>query len=174
MIRLSEIFLVDADGTKLGPTPTSKALAMAQAQDLDLVEVAANVRPPVCRIMDFGQFLFEQKKKAKAQKKSAKATEQKGMRFGIRISNHDLQVKIRAARKFLAKGHPIKATLQFRGREITHQDLGYKKMEEFAKELAHIAKIDQSPKKMGRQIIMTLNPLPKAQQKPYKEEEDDE
>jgi len=165
MIRLPEIFLIDSDGTKLGVTRTDKARDMAQKQGLDLVEVAANSRPPVCRIMDFGQFLFDQKKKAKAQKKAGKSNEQKGVRFGIRISEHDLLVKVRASRKFLIKGHPLKVVLQFRGREITHADLGFTKMKEFAKHLEEVAKIDQFPKKQGRQIFMTMTPLPKSQQK---------
>lgn len=160
-IRLPEVFLVDEKGEKIGKIFTKDARVMAAERELDLVEVAPDARPPVCRLMDFGTYLFEQKKKEKANKKAKKAAEVKGIRFGIRISQHDFEVKLRAAKKFLEKGHPIKATLQFRGREIVHDELGYKKMEEFAEALTHFAKIDQKPKKQGRQIIMMLMPQKK-------------
>ncbi len=157
-IRLPEVFLVDDTGEKIGKISTDKALALAEKKELDLVEVAPNVRPPVCRLMDFGIFLFEQKKKDKAQKKAKKTTEVKGVRFGIRISPHDLEVKLRSARKFLEKGHFVKATLQFRGREIVHGELGFKKMNEFKEALVDVSRVDQEPKKQGRQIVMLLAP----------------
>lgn len=161
-IRIPKVFLVDENGEKVGIVATEKALQMAQSRNLDLVEVADKARPPVCRLMDFGTFLFEQKKKEKAQKKQQKAAEMKGVRFGIRISAHDFEVKLKASKKFLEKGHPIKATLQFRGREIVHDDLGFKKMDEFANALADYAKVDQPPKKSGRQITMILTPVKKS------------
>lgn len=156
-IRISEVFLVDENGEKRGVVSTARAREVALQKDLDLVEVAPNARPPVCRIMDFGTFLYEQRKREKSQKK-AKKTEMKGVRFGIRISEHDLDTKVRATKKFLEKGHPIKATLQFRGREIAHEDLGFEKMREFAAFLEGWAKIEQAPKKQGRQIVMMLSP----------------
>lgn len=170
-IRIPEVFLVDDQGEKIGKIPTQRALSMAREKDLDLVEVAPNAQPPVCRIMDFGSFLFEQKKKEKAQKKTQKAAEMKGVRFGIRISEHDLGVKVKAAKKFLEKNHPIKATLQFKGREIVHGELGFEKMKEFAAALEDVGQIDQPPKKQGRQIGMTLIPLRGGAKK---KKEDDE
>lgn len=161
-IRVHEVFLVEEDGEKIGVVSTEKALRRAEEKGLDLVEVADKARPPVCRLMNFGTFLFEQKKKEKAAKKQKKAAEVKGVRFGIRISQHDFDVKLKAAKKFLEKGHPIKATLQFRGREIVHGELGFKKMEEFAEALVEFAKVDQPPKKSGRQINMMLAPIKKA------------
>ena len=157
-IRLPEIFLINENGDKIGKISTSRAREMAQKVGLDLVEIAPTQRPPVCKILDFGNFVFEQKKKVKEQKKNSKKAEIKGVRFGIRISDHDFDVKIRAAEKFLKKGHPIKVTLIFRGREIVHSDLGFEKVIKFAESLAEISKIDQNPKKMGRQIIMILIP----------------
>jgi translation initiation factor IF-3 len=171
-IRLPEIFLVDEKGEKIGNISTEKAKTLAKQRDLDLVEVSPNVRPPVCRLMDFGTFLFEQKKKDKLQRKAKKSAETKGVRFGIRISQHDFDVKLRAARKFLEKGHPIKATLQFRGREIVHDELGFKKMTEFKDALADISRIDQEPKRQGRQINMMLMPQKTSGKK--RQEEDDE
>lgn len=157
-IRVPEVFLVDETGEKIGKVPLERALALAAEKDLDLVEVAANVRPPVCRLMDFGTFLFEQKKKDKAQYKAKKAAQVKGIRFGIRISTHDFEVKVRTAQKFLEKGHPVKAVLQFRGREIVHDDLGYQKMKEFTEALSGVSRVDQEPKKQGKQIFMLLMP----------------
>lgn len=161
-IRVPEVFLVDDAGEKVGRVATERARSMADQKDLDLVEVAPNANPPVCRLMDFGTFLFEQKKKEKAQRKSQKAAEMKGVRFGIRISQHDFDVKVKAATKFLEKGHPVKATLQFRGREIVHDELGVQKMQEFEKALEEVCHVDQPAKKQGRQIIMTLAPKKKA------------
>ena len=152
---------MDDKGEKIGRIPFQKALQKAQERSLDLVEVGPNQKPPVCRIMDFGNFLFDQKKKEKEQKRKSKSIEMKGVRFGIRISDHDLQTKVRATRKFLEKGNPIKANLQFRGREIVHAELGFEKMKEFAALLDDISRIDQAPKKQGRQIIMTLLPQKK-------------
>lgn len=160
-IHFPEVFLVDETGEKIGVISTKKALQMAEEKELDLVEVADKARPPVCRLMNFGTFLFEQKKKEKAQRKQKKAAELKGIRFGIRISPHDFGVKLKAASKFLEKGHPVKATLQFKGREIVHGELGFKKMEEFAEKLKEFGKVDQAPKKSGRQINMMLIPQKK-------------
>jgi len=148
---------VDEKGEKRGVVSTARAREMALQKDLDLVEVAPNAKPPVCRIMDFGTFLYEQRKREKSQKK-AKKTEIKGIRFGIRISEHDLDTKVRATKKFLEKGHPIKATLQFRGREIAHEELGFEKIREFAAFLEGWAKLEQPAKKQGRQIVMMLAP----------------
>ncbi len=171
-INVTEVFLVDENGEKIGKTPTEKALAMAEKKELDLVEVAANARPPVCRLMDFGNFLFEQKKKDKAQRKAGKAIAMKGVRFGIRISAHDFEVKLKSARKFLEKGHPVRALLLFRGREIVHEELGHQKMKEFAAALEDIAKVEQTAKKQGRQITMLLAPQKNPSKK--KTDEDDE
>lgn len=170
-IRLPEVFLVDDTGEKIGNISTEKAKILATKKGLDLVEVSPNMRPPVCRMMDFGTFLFEQKKKDKLQRKSKKAVETKGIRFGIRISQHDFEVKARAARKFLEKGHPVKATLQFRGREIVHDELGFAKMTEFKDVLADISRVDQTPRKQGRQITMMLVPQKNTVKKQAKSDE---
>ncbi len=170
-INVPEVFLVDENGEKIGKTPLQKALALAEQKSLDLVEVAAGAKPPVCRLMDFGNFLFEQKKKDKAQRKAGKTVQMKGIRFGIRISAHDFDVKLKTTRKFLEKGHPVKAVLLFRGREIVHEELGYEKMKKFAAELSDVSKIDQSPKKQGRQITMMLTPQKNG---PKKKDDDDE
>lgn len=158
----------------MGVVPTEKALSLARERELDLVEVAPNARPPVCRLLDFGSFLFEQKKREKMQRKVGKAAEMKGIRFGIRISPHDFGVKVNAARRFLEKGHPVKATLQFRGREITHDEFGVRKLEEFRDVLVDIARVDQEPKRQGKQIIMTLLPEKNPKKKPSSSEEDTE
>lgn len=158
----------------MGVLPTEKALSLARERGFDLVEVAPDARPPVCRLLDFGSFLFEQKKREKMQRKASKMAEMKGIRFGIRISPHDFGVKVSAARRFLEKGHAVKATLQFRGREITHDELGVKKLEEFRDTLSDIARVDQEPKRQGKQIIMTLFPEKNPRKKSSSMEEDSE
>lgn len=137
---------------------TRDALRMAEQQGLDLVEVSAKARPPICRIMDYGSFAYEQKKKDKENKKKQKTAEPKGIRLGIRISEHDFDTKVKAAQKFLHKGHPVKVTLQFRGREVVHESLGYEKMETFTKQLEEEAIVEAKPRKQGRQIHMFLRP----------------
>ncbi len=171
-IRVPEVFLVDEKGDKVGKTPIEKALALAEQKELDLVEVAANANPPVCRLMDFGNFIFEQKKKDKAQRKAGKTVQMKGVRFGIRISQHDFEVKLNSTRRFLEKGHPVKATLLFRGREIVHEELGFEKMKQFADALTDVSKVDQTPKKQGRQITMLLTPQKNPGKKPRNEDEE--
>lgn len=157
-IRLPRIFLVGENGEQLGEMPTYQALQMAESAGLDLVEISAKAHPPVCRIMDYGSFAYEQKKKEKESKKKQKAAEPKGIRLGIRISEHDFETKARSAQKFLAKGHPVKVTLQFRGREVVHENLGFDKMQAFQEFLAADAVIEAPPKKQGKQIHMFLRP----------------
>lgn len=144
---------------KLGEMPLEKALERASEKGLDLVEVAPLAKPPVCKIMDFGNHLYNLKKKEKKQKKSAKQTETKTIRLSIRTESHDLEVKARKARKFLESRHPLKVVLIFRGRELAHKDLAIEKMKTFQAMLEDVCTIEQMPKKQGYQMIMILNPL---------------
>ena len=138
--------------------PTSEALEYAQKQELDLVEVAPLSKPPVCKVMDYGNYLYNLKKKTKNSKKVRK-TETKTIRLSIRTDTHDLEIKAKQARKFLEGRNLIKVALIFKGREITHIDLGEQKMKDFFALLEDIAIIEQAPKKTGFQMIMILNPL---------------
>lgn len=149
--------LIDGE-EKVGVVPIAKALELAAAKELDLVEVAPLERPPVCKIMDYGTYLYSLKKKSKNQKK-VKKTETKTIRLSIRTDTHDLEVKANQARKFLEGRNTIKVVVIFKGREITHQDLGIEKMKKFYEMLQDIAAIEQEPKKQGYQMVMMLIPL---------------
>lgn len=138
--------------------PTEEALELAQKKELDLVEVAPLANPPVCKLMDYGNYLYSLKKKTKKQKK-VKKTETKTIRLSIRTDKHDLEVKANQARRFLEGRNLIKVVLIFRGREVTHQDLAITKMNEFYKLIEDISTIEQEPKRQGYQMVMILNPL---------------
>lgn len=137
---------------------TQEALKRAEEKELDLVEVAPLSEPPVCKIMDFGNYLYSLKKKDRKQKKKAKKTETKTIRLSIRTEQHDLDVKAKKARKFLEDRNLVKVVVIFRGREISHQDLARAKMQEFYELIEDICKIEQEPKKQGFQMTMILNP----------------
>lgn len=131
---------------------------MAKEQELDLVEVAPNANPPVCKIMDFGKFLYHQKKQEQKHKKSQKQKEVKGIRLSLRTDIHDLETKAGHAREFLKNRNMVKVALILRGREFAHQDLARQKMMQFADMLKDTATIEQMPKKTGANLIMMLNP----------------
>lgn len=143
----------------IGEIPTEEAIKRAQAKDMDLVEVSPMSSPPVCKIMDFGTYLYSQKKKDKKQKKSQKQTETKTIRLSIRTGPHDLEVKAKKARKFLEDRNILKIVVIFKGREMAHGDLGEAKMHEFFKLLEDIAVIEQQPKRQGYQMTMIVNPI---------------
>ncbi len=143
---------------KLGIMPTEEALKRAQDNGMDLVEVAPLANPPVCKIMDYGNYLYSLKKKTKNAKK-VKKTETKTIRLSIRTDTHDLEVKAKQARKFLEGRNLIKVVVIFKGREITHQDLAIDKMKTFYQLIEDISTIEQEPKRQGFQMTMMLNPI---------------
>ncbi len=134
-------------------------MQIAQDAELDLVEVAPNARPPVCKVMDFGKYLYKQKKLLQKQKSKQKKHEVKGIRLSLRTGEHDIQTKVKKARKFLEDGHSLKVALIFKGRELSHFDLAVDKMKVIIKELEDVAKVDQAPKKQGYNLFMILSPL---------------
>ena len=136
-----------------------EALAMAQAAELDLVEVSPTADPPVCRIMDFGKFLFEQNKKAHAAKRKQKQIQIKEVKFRPGTEEGDYQVKLRNLIRFLQEGDKAKVTMRFRGREMAHQHLAMGILEKVRTEIAELAKVEQMPKLEGRQMIMVMAPL---------------
>lgn len=136
-----------------------EAIEKAKSRGLDLVEVAPKNEPSVCKIMDYGTYIYEQKKKTKKNKKTQKQTEIKTIRLSIRTEIHDLEVKAKQARKFLNARHIVKVVIIFRGREMAHEDLGIEKMGKFQEMLSDIATTEQNPKKQGYQMIMVLNPI---------------
>ncbi|WP_139367593.1 translation initiation factor IF-3 [Bacillus alkalicellulosilyticus] len=162
-IRAREVRLIGANGDQIGVKTKQEALEMAQNANLDLVMVAPNAKPPVCRIMDFGKFRYEQQKKEKEARKNQKITTLKEVRFSPTIEDHDFNTKLRNARKFLTKGDKVKAAIRFRGRAITHSQIGRVVLERLAKECEDIAIIESSPKMEGRSMFLVL--APKAENK---------
>tara|TARA_Y100001936_G_scaffold66076_1_gene64983 strand:+ start:14802 stop:15263 length:462 start_codon:yes stop_codon:yes gene_type:complete len=150
--------LVDPDGEVLGVVPTSEALAKADELGLDLVEMASNASPPVCKILDYGKLKYEdQKRKAEARKKQ-KTIDVKEIKMRPGIESHDYDVKMRAMHRFLDDGDKVKVTLRFRGREMAHQDLGMNVLNRVKDDLEDHAKVEQYPKMEGRQMVMVLVP----------------
>lgn len=157
-IRAATVRVIDAEGAQLGILALADALAEAAKGGFDLVEVAPNSTPPVCRIMDYGKFRYQQSKKLQDAKKSQTVIQIKEIRLRPKTEAHDLQVKIRHVRKFLEQRDKVKITMMFRGREITYAELGRKIMEEIRESLADGAVIEQHPKLEGRNMIMILAP----------------
>ncbi|MBP1947746.1 translation initiation factor IF-3 [Virgibacillus litoralis] len=158
-IRAREVRLIDSNGDQLGVKSRNEALDIAQTRNLDLVLVAPNAKPPVCRIMDFGKYRFEQQKKEKEARKKQKVINVKEVRFTPGIGEHDFNTKLKNARKFLDKGDKVKASVRFRGRAITHKELGREVLDRFAEEVKDIATIESKPKMEGRSMFMMLAPI---------------
>src|SRR3974390_278126 len=157
--NVREVHLIDKDGSNRGNVPISEALALAQEAGLDLVEISPNATPPVCKLLDYGKYKFqEQKKQAEARKKQ-KVVEVKEIKFRPMIDDHDYEVKMRAMLRFFEEGDKVKVTLRFRGREMAHQELGTKFLARGKDDTARIAKVEQDAKFEGRQVmVMVLAP----------------
>ncbi|CDO01669.1 translation initiation factor IF-3 [Oceanobacillus picturae] len=158
-IRAREVRLIDSNGDQLGVKSRQEALEIAQTRNLDLVLVAPNAKPPVCRIMDYGKFRFEQQKKEKEARKKQKIINVKEVRFTPGIGDHDFETKLKNARKFLEKGDKVKAAVRFRGRAITHKELGREVLDRFAEEVKDIATVETKPKMEGRNMFMMIAPV---------------
>jgi translation initiation factor IF-3 len=158
MIRISPVRVIAPDGTQLGILAVEEALAAAEARGLDLVEVSPLSRPPVCRIMDFGKFKFEQAKAARAAKKKQRSIDLKEIKFRPGISDHDFQFKTRHAREFLAEGNKVKVTMMFRGRQMAHPELGRGVLDRVAQTLADVGKVEQEAKIEGKNMTMLMTP----------------
>jgi len=150
--------VIDSEGEQAGVMARDSAIDLAKQQDLDLVEVAPNADPPVCRIMDFGKYLFEQKKKSQAGKTKQRHTQLKEIKFRPGTEVGDYQVKMRNLIRFLEQGDKTKVTLRFRGREMAHQELGMQLLKRVEADLADYGTVEQFPKMEGRQLIMVLAP----------------
>jgi len=153
---------VGADSEQLGILPLREALALAESQQLDLVEVSPTAVPPVCRIMDYGKFKYQQSKKQQEAKKKQVQVELKEVKLRPKTDTHDLEFKVKPVRRFLEEGNKAKITVVFRGREITHQELGMAALEKVAAELADIAIIEVRQKMEGRSMFMIVAPKVKA------------
>jgi translation initiation factor IF-3 len=167
-IRAREIRLIDEQGAQVGIVALRDAIQMAEERGFDLVEVAPNAVPPVCRIMDYGKFRYEQSKKEREARKHQKQVELKEVRLKPKTDDHDIDVKAKQARKFLLGGDKVKFTLRFRGREIFHPDIGLKMLEGMAEDLRDISVIEQRPLMEGRVLSLLLAPNAKARATPSK------
>ena len=150
--------LTGVDGTQIGIVRTSEALAMAEEAGVDLVEVAAKANPPVCRLMDYGKFRYQEQKRQQEIKAKQKVIQVKEVKFRPATDENDYQTKLRALTRFLGDGNKAKVTLRYRGREMAHQDLGQDVLTRIREDLAEIAQVEQFPKLEGRQMIMVLAP----------------
>lgn len=157
-IRDKEVRVIGPDGAQLGIMSSRDALAQAAELDLDLVKIAPQAQPPVCRIMDYGKFRFEQSKKEKEARKNQHVVEVKEVRMSPNIDSNDFNVKVKNAQKFLKDGNRVKVTVRFRGREMAHTNLGEQLLRQFAESCAEIASMDKNPKLEGRNMSMFLSP----------------
>ena len=159
-IRISPIRLIDENGEQAGVVETQDALRRARDLGMDLVEMAADSRPPVCRIMDYGRYKYEQSKKEKANKAKTKTSELKEVRLGrsMKIDPHDIGIRMRQARKFLLEGHKVQIVQQFRGREMAHRHRGDERMRDIIAELEEIGKLETEPRMAGRRMSVIIGP----------------
>jgi translation initiation factor IF-3 len=155
-IRVDKVRLIDADGNQAGIVSIREALAAADEAGLDLVEISPGAEPPVCKILDYGKYKYEMQKKANEARKKQKVIDTKEIKLRPGIDEHDYQVKLRAARRFLEEGDKVKVTLRFRGREMAHQDLGMEVLKRMKGELIDIGKMELEPRLEGRQMMMVI------------------
>ncbi len=157
-IRIREVQLIDQDGQNRGVVAIRDALMLAQEAGLDLVEISPNSAPPVCKILDYGRFKYQNQKKASEARKKQKVVEVKEIKLRPGIDDHDYDVKMRAMQRFFEEGDKVKVTLRFRGREMAHQDIGYKLLQKLKEDVSPVAKVEAEPMLEGRQMIMILAP----------------
>ncbi|MFB8791325.1 MAG: translation initiation factor IF-3 [Potamolinea sp.] len=157
-IRFPKIRVIDTDGAQLGIITPQEALRIAEEKELDLVLVSDKADPPVCRIMDYGKYKFELEKKVREQKKKTRTADVKEVKMRYKIEDHDYQVRVNQAVRFLKDGDKVKATITFRGREIQHSDLAEDLLKRMATDLEEVAEVQQAPKREGRNMMMLLSP----------------
>lgn len=160
-ITAPEVRVIGASGEQLGIFPLRQALQMAEEAEVDLVEIAPLAKPPVCRLMDYGKFKYQEAKRAAEAKKKQKIVEVKEIKFRPATDENDYQIKLRNVIKFLGEGDKAKITLRFRGRELAHQEYGMRMLERIKNDLAQVAVVEQFPKMEGRQLVMVLAPAKK-------------
>ncbi|WP_397543037.1 translation initiation factor IF-3 [Roseovarius salis] len=160
-IRAPEVRLIGADGDNVGVVTPEKAMELAQEAELDLVEISPNAKPPVCKIMDYGKYKYEQQKRESEARKKQKVIEVKEVKFRPNTDTHDYDVKLRNVTRFLENGDKVKVTLRFRGREMAHQELGRELLQRVASDVEGLGKVENMPKMEGRQMIMIIAPTTK-------------
>lgn len=157
-IKFKEVRVIDSDGSQLGILPIAKAIESAYAKDLDLVNISPNAVPPVCKIMDYGKYRFEQAKREKDAKKNQKVIDIKEIRLGLSIDKHDFETKGNHAIRFLKDGDKVKVSIRFRGREMGHPELGLETMARFAEYCSEVSTVEKAAKIEGRNMLMFLAP----------------
>ena len=155
---MPEVRLIGVDGQQLGVMPTSEALAAAREHGTDLVEVAPSAKPPVCRLLDYGKFLYEAQKREREARKSQTKVEIKEIRLRPKIGEHDINYRLRDARRFLERGAKVKVRLRFRGREVTHPEVATELMNRVAEELSDVSVVEKRPSREGMTMLMILGP----------------
>ena len=150
--------MVDENGEMIGIVTVREGMDRARLSSLDLVEISPNADPPVCKVMDYGKHKYEEQKKKAAAKKKQKIVEIKEVKVRPGIETHDYQVKLRSIQRFIGEGDRVKVTMRFRGREITHQEIGMKVLDRICGDVEEISKVEQKPKLEGRQVVMLLSP----------------
>ena len=159
-IRDKELRVIDSDGTQLGIMSSKQALSMAEGKNLDLVNISPTAKPPVCKIMDYGKYRFEQAKREKEAKKHQHVVDIKEIRLSLNIDTHDFNTKINHAKRFIKAGDKIKASIRFRGREMGHPEIGYDTMKRFADAMSEVANVEKPAKLDGRNMLMFLAAKP--------------
>ncbi|MGN0457160.1 MAG: translation initiation factor IF-3 [Acutalibacteraceae bacterium] len=159
-IRDKELRVINSDGTQLGIMALNNALKLAAEQNLDLVKIAPQAKPPVCKIMDYGKYRFEQAKREKEARKNQKVIDIKEIRLSLNIDTHDFNTKLSHAKKFIASGNKVKVSIRFRGREMGHPEIGSEIMKRFAASCEDVANVEKPAKLEGRSMIMFLAPKP--------------
>lgn len=159
-IRDKELRVVDTDGSQLGIMPLKQALELAEQKGLDLVKIAPQAKPPVCKIIDYGKFRFEQSKREKEQRKNQRVVDIKEVRLSLNIDTHDFETKKNHAVRFISEGNKVKASIRFRGREMGHPELGEEIMLRFAEAMSEVANVEKPAKLEGRTMLMFLAPKP--------------
>jgi translation initiation factor IF-3 len=157
-IRFPKIRVIDTDGSQLGIITPQEALQLAEEKELDLVLLSDKADPPVCRIMDYGKYKFEQEKKAREARKKQHTADVKEVKMRYKIEEHDYNVRVKQAERFLKDGDKVKATVMFRGREIQHSDLAEDLLKRMAADLEAVGEVQQAPKKEGRNMMMLISP----------------
>lgn len=164
-IRASELRVIDENGQQIGVLSKNEALRMAMEQDLDLVEISPNANPPVAKIVDWGKFNYQRTKQLQKNKRNTKAVDVKQIRMGLKIGDHDLAIKIRKANTFLQDGHKVKLAIFYRGREMAHQELGYKLAEKIIEDWGDHVTLDQAPQLSGKQLTFVVRSSTNAKTK---------
>lgn len=159
-IRIREVRLIDENGKHIGVVPTPEALDLARERGLDLVEVDPNASPPVTRLMDYGKYRYEESRKEREARKKQKAQQVKEIRMKPNIDDHDLQTKVRHAKRFLSSGDKVKVSVRFRGRQNLHRDLGRDLLMNFIEQAEDVGQVDQMPKSEGSDMSVLMSPLP--------------